>query len=74
MNFLDTAKLLKDIWELYKRYYGEKLNENLWEQVLKDGRALHVKYQKAVFAREMILAVISELERIDRRKINQEDL
>lgn len=74
MELKTIYHLFSECWKFYKKYHDQPFDESIWEQVLKDGRALHVKYQKTVFAREMILAVISELERIDRRKINQEDL
>lgn len=74
MELKTIYHLFSECWKFYKKYHDRQFDEAIWEQVLKDGRALHVKYQKSVFAREMILAVISELERIDRRKINQEDL
>lgn len=74
MNFLDAARLFKDIWELYKSYYSEKLGDKLWEQILEEGHGLHKKYQQSAFSKEMIVAVISELERISKKKTSQEDI
>lgn len=74
MNFLDAARLFKDIWELYKSYYSEKLDDKLWKQILEEGHGLYKKYQQSAFSREMIVAVISELERISKKKTSQEDI
>lgn len=63
MNFLEAARLFSDCWYLYKRYYGRDMEEELCLVLMDETRALHEKYGKQPFAREMILAVIIELER-----------
>lgn len=63
MKFLEVADLFKDCWKLYRKYYGHRMSEALWEQCLQERSALYQKYQTPM-ARELISAVISELERM----------
>lgn len=68
MKFFDAAGLFRSCWVLYRSYYGQKMTKELWEELIEKADALYQKYQKERFAMEMIMAVINEIERMD--KIN----
>lgn len=40
----------------------------MWERFVEEAEELYKKYGKQPFAREIIVAVISEVERIDKRQ------
>ncbi len=66
MFFLEAARLFGDSWGLYRKYYGQEKNREMWEQFVEEAKELYKKYGKQPFAREIIVAVISEVERIDK--------
>lgn len=68
MVFMEAARLFQDSWKLYRKYYGEEKSEAVWNQLIEEAEGLHAKYGKQPFARELIAAVISEVERIDKRQ------
>lgn len=67
MGFLEAAKLFSDSWRLYRKYYGQEKNRKMWEQLVEEAEALYGKYGKQPFAKEIMVAVVSEIERIDKR-------
>lgn len=68
MFFLEAARLFGDSWGLYRKYYGQEKNREMWERFVEEAEELYKKYGKQPFAREIIVAVISEVERIDKRQ------
>lgn len=68
MKFLDAARLFRGCWELYRKYYGQSMNKELWEQFIAETEVLYQKCGKTDMAKELILAVINEIERIDKGK------
>lgn len=68
MFFMGAAKLFQDSWKLYRKYYGKEKSEAMWNQLVEEAEGLYRKYGKQPFVREMIAAVISEVERIDKRQ------
>lgn len=68
MGFLKTAELFRNSWHLYRKYYSQKKNAEMWEQFVEEAEGLYEKYGKQPFAKEMIMAVICEIERIDKEQ------
>lgn len=66
--FLEAARLFRDSWGLYRMYYGQEKDREMWERLIEEADGLYAKYGKQPFAKEMIAAVISEVERIDKRQ------
>lgn len=64
--FLEAAGLFRDSWGLYRKYYGQEKDREMWERLIEEADGLYAKYGKQPFAKEMIAAVISEVERIDK--------
>lgn len=68
MVFMEAARLFQDSWKLYRKYYGEEKSEAVWNQLIEEADGLYKKYGKHPFAREMMAAVISEVERVDKEQ------
>lgn len=68
MGFLQAAGLFRDSWKLYKKYFGQNKNREMWERLIKETEELYEKHAKQPFAKEMLVALISEIERIDKRQ------
>ena len=71
MNFLETARLFSDCWYLYKKYYGQEMEEEMWLALLDESRNFYEKYGRRFFAKEIIVALINEVERIDKARIRE---
>lgn len=74
MKFLEAAGLFADCWDVYRRYYGKELNDGICEQFTSEMGFLYEKHGKQRLAKELILAVIGEIERADdvRRRTRRE--
>lgn len=60
-------KIYNDVWNLLKKYYGIRQDDDeQWEQLVKDGDAVCEKYGNSKFARELVLAIVNELERMSK--------
>lgn len=66
MGFLEAAGLFKDSWKLYKKYFGQDKDRKMWEKLIEEAEEVYGIHGKQPFAREMMAAVISEIERIDK--------
>lgn len=63
MDFLNAAELFRKCWALYRSYYSVQFDDSAWEQILKEADTLFEEFNKQPFAKELICAVILELER-----------
>jgi hypothetical protein len=64
----ENAFLFRDCWRLYKKYSSvESLNENDWEEFLSETSRILQKYQKKQFAKDILVAIVSEAERKGKR-------
>ena len=69
MKFFEAAELFKECWTLYRKYYGnQKMSTDLWDQVYEEANAAYVKHGKNPFAKDLLLAVQYEIERMDKRQ------
>ena len=60
-------KIYNDVWLFFKNYYGVKQDdEESWDKLIKEGDGLCKKYNNGTFVRELVLAVINELERLSK--------
>ena len=60
-------KIYNDAWMFFKKYYGIRQNDDeQWEQLVKDGDAVCEKYGNSKFARELVLAIINELQKLSK--------
>lgn len=53
---------------LYRKYYGnQKMSIGMWDQIREEANATYVKHGKNPFAKDLLLAVQYEIERMDKR-------
>lgn len=67
MLFTEAAGLFRDSWGLYRKYCGQDKSRAMWDRLIGEAEGLYGKYGKKPFARDIIVAVISEVERIGRQ-------
>ena len=71
MGFTEAARMFRDAWNLYKKYAARKVDKAELEEFTCKVGAVYEKY-KTPFAKEIILAVVGEIERAakfyDRRR------
>lgn len=57
----------KTVWDLHRKFDGTSVNDdNRWNSLLDEARALKQKYEKtseADFAKDLVLSVCAEIER-----------
>lgn len=62
MSFTETWHMLCEVWNLYKKYAVRKISEKELENLIQEAGRIHEKY-KYPFTKEIVLAVIGEIER-----------
>lgn len=65
MKFFDAAELFADCWYLYRRYYGQSMTEEQYDSFTSETEILYKKYRNDNFAKDMMLAVANEIERME---------
>ncbi|GAB6953695.1 hypothetical protein [Mediterraneibacter glycyrrhizinilyticus] len=61
MNYFE---LYREIWNFHKKFSEVKNTDEYWQAVIDESNEILKKYDKHKFANDLLLAVISELERI----------
>lgn len=56
--------MFTDCWRLFKKYADVQDNDEYWEAVVSESSAISKKYNECKFIRNLVLAVITELERV----------
>lgn len=78
MIYLDFRKRYFNLWEkawsFHKKWYSNKGSPEEWEQITTEAVDLYKRHQDEQFLKELLLAVLSELEREDRRKKEDGDM
>lgn len=62
ISFLEARHVFGDVWCLYKKYAVRKLSDKEIDNFTEEARQIHEKY-KYPFVKEIVLAVIGEIER-----------
>lgn len=60
MNYFE---LYRGIWNFHKKFSEVKDTDEYWQAVIDESNEISKKYNKHKFANDLLLAVISELER-----------
>lgn len=60
MNYFE---LYREIWNFHKKFSEVKDTDEYWQAVIDESNEIAKKYDKQKFANELLIAVISELER-----------
>lgn len=55
--------LFCDSWYLYRKYITRELEENTLDDFIKESGEIFRKYEQDPFAKDLLLAVINEIER-----------
>ncbi len=58
-----------EVWTFFKKYYCVESTEEFWEAVMADAAAINEKYRCSL-CKDLILAVLNELERKSKMKQN----
>ncbi|MDD3404093.1 MAG: hypothetical protein PHQ72_12185 [Hespellia sp.] len=66
MGFMEAARLFEDCWKVYRKYFGRRLSESEWDELTEATSDICKKYNSQSFACDLLLAVISEIERINK--------
>ena len=61
MNYFE---LYREIWNFHKKFSEVKNTDEYWQAVIDESNEILKKYDKHKFANDLLLAVISALERI----------
>ena len=57
--------LFCDSWYLYRKYILSKLNEKDLDEFIRESGELFQKYEHDPFAKDMLLAITNEIERME---------
>ena len=57
--------LFCDSWHLYRKYILSKLNEKVLDDFIQESEELFEKYAQDPFAKDLLLAVTNEIERME---------
>lgn len=60
MNYVE---IYKDVLSFHRKYSKVGNTEQYWQSIIDDSERIFSKYGKSKFVKELLLAVISELER-----------
>lgn len=63
MAFQQTFNLFCDCWKLYRKYVLKDLNDVAINEYIQESGNLMEKYKNNIFAKDMIVAITSEIER-----------
>lgn len=63
MGFLQTAQLFSEAWKLYRKFFNTDMSEADFDHMVKIMEMLYEKYKKQPLAKDLLLAVGSEIER-----------
>ena len=67
-------QIYADIWNLHKKYADVQESDQFWDSVISEGSSVYNKYAdkpEGEFAKQLMLCVIDELERVYRRDQNE---
>ena len=52
-----------DVWTFFKKYYHVRPDDDYWEELMEEASAIGQKYEQQRLCKDLLLAVIGELER-----------
>ena len=72
MTVRTVFNLFCDSWYLYQKYILSKLNEKDLNEFIRESEELFQKYERDPFAKDMLLAIANEIERMEENRCLQE--
>ena len=73
MSFKDAWQMFSEVWKLYKRYAVRELNEVELENFTRAAEKVYQRYKKP-FTKDIVVAVIGEIERSVRHFTEEENI
>lgn len=61
-------QMFVDIWEHYKKFYRADNTDEYWTKEMAACQELQQKYKDSMLAKDMLLAIVKELERKSKEK------
>ncbi len=52
-----------EVWTFFKKYYHVRSDDDFWDAVVSEGGAIVQKYSNLPLCKDLVLAVIDELDR-----------
>ena len=68
MGFLEAADLFQEAWKIYRKYFGSDMSKEDWDRLVAETNQIYEKCRKEEFAKDILVAVTNEIERMGRRK------
>lgn len=70
MNYFEAYR---DVWDLHKRHSKVLNTDAYWQSVIDESGQIAKKYGNNRFVNDLLIAVVSELERISREEKKNEE-
>lgn len=61
-----------EVWTFFKKYYHVRPDDDFWEGVVEESSAIVQKYNNLPLCRDLVLSVITELERKEKAMRGQQ--
>lgn len=68
MGVEQAFRLFSDVWHLYRKYVPENPDERILDEFTRETENICRKYNKDPMAMEVIMAVVHEVDRIERSR------
>lgn len=65
---MDYFKMYKSVWDFHKKFADVKEDNKYWESVVEESTMISKQYNECKFIVELLLAVVTELERVYKEK------
>lgn len=72
MSVRTVFSLFCDSWHLYRKYILSKLNEKDLDEFIQESGGLFQKYGQDPFAKDLLLAVTNEIERMEKKHVKED--
>lgn len=68
---MDYFKMYKSVWDFHKKFADVKEDNEYWESVVEESTTISKQYNECKFVVELLLAVVTELERVYKEKFKK---
>ena len=73
MSVRTVFSLFCDSWHLYRKYILSKLDEKDLDEFIQESGELFQKYKQDPFAKDLLLAVTNEIERMEKKHVKENE-
>lgn len=68
---MDYFKMYKSVWDFHKKYSDVREDDNYWQAVADESSEIAKQYNECKFVVGLLLAVLTELERVYKEKFKK---